>query len=89
MTPEIVLNKFLELGIDKGYFTIRPLKDIDKSCCQSAEVEVIDFDSVKERLVKDFSAKILTPKSCDALKILPEMNRVDFIEMKQAPTHQK
>ena len=74
------LSKFLQFGIDKGYFQQRKVKDLPKVCCLQSEVEVIDFDKTKECICKEI--KIQSSKSCDALRILPESERMDFIEFK-------
>ncbi len=74
------LKQLKEEGEAKGYFQILPLKDLDKSCCSSAETMVIDFDALKEKITKEKNLHSL--KSCDALKIIPSHNRIDFIEMK-------
>lgn len=67
-------------GVEAGYFLLQPLGAIDKSCCKRAGTEVIDFDAVKGKITK--GQRTNTPKSCDALKILPALERIDFIEMK-------
>ncbi len=53
---------------------------MDKSCCIKAKTEVVDFDKVKEKLVKDFGLQTL--RSCDCLKLVPFDCKLDFIEMK-------
>ncbi len=76
-----MLQKLLDFGDDKGYFEIRKIKDLYKSCCKNAETEVIDFDKTKEIISKEEEYPE-RPKSCDALKIIPEKNILDFIELK-------
>ena len=75
-----VLDKLLKFGIDKGYFEFTTIGQLDKSCCPKAKVEVIDFDKTKDIITKKFN--LVSLKSCDAIKIIPENNCIDFIEMK-------
>ena len=67
-------------GIEKGYFDLQSIKDIDKSCCTEARTMVIDFDKTKEKLVAQ--SKLVTTKSCDCLKIRPHKQCLDLIEIK-------
>ena len=67
-------------GIEKGYFEVFALKDIGKSCCLNATTKFIDFDETKKKLVK--KSELVTPKSCDCLKIRPEHHCIDLIEIK-------
>lgn len=53
---------------------------MDKSCCPDATTQVIDFDKTKDKVLR--SAKLQPYKSCDALKILPDLKRLYFIEFK-------
>ncbi|MBI5916228.1 MAG: hypothetical protein HY842_12705 [Bacteroidetes bacterium] len=53
---------------------------VDKSCCTAAATEIIDFDRLKGKLVREKGLQTL--KSCDGLKILPASGRIDFVEMK-------
>lgn len=62
------------------YFQIKPLGGLNKSCCPCTKTEVIDFDAVKDCLSRKMS--ITSPKSADALKIMPSLGRLDFIELK-------
>lgn len=62
------------------YFQIKPLGGLDKSCCPCTKTEVIDFDATKNCLSRKMS--IASPKSADALKIIPSLGRLDFIELK-------
>lgn len=62
------------------YFQIKPLGDLDKSCCLCSKTAVIDFDAAKDCLSRKMS--IASPKSTDALKIMPRLGRLDFIELK-------
>ncbi|PFC23506.1 hypothetical protein CN264_19045 [Bacillus cereus] len=80
-----MLDTFMDKGVQLGLFEIKALKDLEGSCASSASTDVIDYDLVKEKIYKDMNSggiKFNQPKSCDALKILPEENRLDFIEIK-------
>lgn len=65
-------------GIEIGYFKLKPIKDL--GCCSEAITEVINFDDAQKEVVRD--EELITPKSCDCLKILPEKNCIDLIEIK-------
>lgn len=75
-----MLERLMEFGISEKYFHVKPLGQLEKSCCSNSKIAVIDYDKTKE-LVSNI-AKIQQPKSADALKILPQLNRIDFIELK-------
>ncbi len=75
-----MLEKLLNFGIDNDYFKIKEIGQINKSCCKSLSVEVIDFDEVKKKISKEKDMQ--EPKSCDALKILINSDKLDFIEFK-------
>jgi hypothetical protein len=75
----------LSFGITNHLFEIVPIKDIEKSCCKVSTTEVIDFDETKRVIISNINKteiKMQEPKSCDALKIMPDINRLDFIEFK-------
>jgi len=77
----VMLERLIERGVVKGFFEFNELGRLDKSCCSKSKLEVIDFDKTKATIVaKNKVAQ--PPKSADALKILPELNCVDFIELK-------
>jgi hypothetical protein len=80
MTTTEYLKQVYQIGIAKGYFEVRPLREIDKSCCGKAITPVVDFDKVKERICKEKGFSSV--KSCDAMLFLPTQERVDFLEMK-------
>ncbi|MCU0347603.1 MAG: hypothetical protein MUC59_11750 [Saprospiraceae bacterium] len=80
MAVEPFLEKFLEIGVQNGYFELSTIGSVDKSCCTAATTEIIDFDKLKEKLVQEKGLQTL--KSCDGLKILPNKERIDFVEMK-------
>ena len=74
------LENFLEFGKAHHFFEIKQTGQIEKVCCQDSTTEVIDFDKTKEAIARHHG--IQQPKSCDALKILPEKKTIDFIEFK-------
>ncbi len=74
------LKKLSDFGVENGYFEIAEIGKLDKSCCQSLTVEVIDFDKTEEYHRKHHNYQCI--KSCDALKLLGTENSIDFIEMK-------
>jgi hypothetical protein len=67
-------------GIEKGYFELRKIKELGKTCCHNVISQVIDFDKTKDIIVAKDGLK--TPKSCDGLKIRPNQKCLDLIEMK-------
>lgn len=75
-----MLERLIEFGINGNFFDFKPLGQLEKSCCSNSKIEVIDFDKTKE-IVSNI-AKLQQPKSADALKILTQLNRIDFIELK-------
>lgn len=75
-----MLERFMEFGINNNFFEVKPLGQLEKSCCRHSKIEIIDFDKTKERV--SMSAPLHQPKSADALKILSQLNRIDFIELK-------
>ncbi|WP_019912470.1 hypothetical protein [Paenibacillus sp. HW567] len=78
---ESVLTAFYEYGLNEGLFELQPIKDLAATACTSLELEVIDFDKTKER-VSEKLRLAQQPKSCDALKIIPQNKSILFIEMK-------
>ncbi len=74
------LQRLLEFGYDSNYFHLKSIGTVDKSCCPDATTQVIDFDETKDKICSE--AKLQPYKSCDALKILPSLKRIDFIEFK-------
>ena len=67
----VMLERLIEQGVVKGFFEFNELGKLDKSCCLKSELEVIDFDKTKEKIVA-VNQSLQQPKSADALKILPE-----------------
>ncbi|MEK8021949.1 MAG: hypothetical protein VSS75_034165 [Candidatus Parabeggiatoa sp.] len=80
MELEDFLLRLLDFGCHADYFNFKSIGSIDKSCCPDATTVVIDFDKTKDKVCSE--AKLQPYKSCDALKILPDLKRVDFIEFK-------
>jgi hypothetical protein len=78
MELEDFLQRLLDFGCHSDYFHLKSIGTVDKSCCPDATTEVIDFD--KDKVCSE--AKLQPYKSCDALKILPDLKRLDFIEFK-------
>jgi hypothetical protein len=74
------LEKLINYGVGKNFFSTYQIKDLEKSCCENCIIEVYDFDATKEGICNLLSLR--SYKSCDALKILLEKERIDFIEMK-------
>jgi len=70
----------MEFGCGKDYFSLTEIGKLDKSCCPNSKIQVIDFDKTKESYCSVHDLKNL--KSCDALKMVDEPERIDFIEMK-------
>ncbi|WKA55516.1 hypothetical protein [Planococcus shixiaomingii] len=82
-----MLTNFLNKGIQLNIFELKALKNLEGSCANKANLEVIDYDKVKEKIYSLMNGpgnrlKFNQPKSCDALKILPAQFRLDFIEIK-------
>ncbi|MDQ7089605.1 MAG: hypothetical protein Q9M50_03040 [Methylococcales bacterium] len=78
-----MLEKLIKKGIEKEFFKLSELGQLKSSCCPNSRLFVIDYDKAKEKIIYEEKDKELQePKSADALKILPELNRVDFIELK-------
>lgn len=80
MEIEEFLKRFLQFGLKEGYFKIVAVKDLPKVCCPNSTTEVIDFDETTRIYCKKTEMQSLP--SCDALKIIPEKQRFDFIEFK-------
>jgi len=80
-----MLKTLLENGKKIGLFEIKKLEELDTQNRISSKVEVIDFDAVKDNIFKVFNEHeygFNSLKSCDAVKIIPHENRLDFIEIK-------
>ncbi len=75
-----MLNRLIEYGIDNEFFKFDELGKLDKSCCTISKIRVIDFDDTKTKI--SIISNLQDPKSADALKIIPHINRIDFIELK-------
>ncbi|EOO24788.1 hypothetical protein IIU_06608 [Bacillus cereus VD133] len=82
-----MLKKLLDKGVSLELFELKALKDLEGSCASDANLEVVDYDKVKEDIYalmngKNNALKFNQPKSCDGLKIMPTEGRIDFIEIK-------
>jgi hypothetical protein len=85
VTKEEFLNRLLDFGLKNKYFEYQLIKDPEDTCCSDVEIEVIDYDKTKAK-IEEFSLKessFNVTKSCDALKIMPNEGRIDFIEYKR------
>jgi hypothetical protein len=71
------LQFILDWGSKEGWFEIVAIGKLPKTCCPNVKTEVIDFDKVEEKIRAKTSLK-----SCDALKIIPSQECLDFIELK-------
>jgi len=69
MELEDFLQRLLGFGCDSDYFHFKSIGTV-----------VIDFDKTKDKACSE--AKLQPYKSCDALKIMPDLRRLDFIEFK-------
>ncbi|BDS10142.1 hypothetical protein [Aureispira anguillae] len=76
-----MLKKFIQLLTNSQLHLVSEIKALDKSCCPSSK-QVIDFDAVKNIYCKNTAIKTI-PKSCDALLIEPNKDKISFIEMKE------
>jgi hypothetical protein len=74
-----MLFKVEEFGRDKGYFQYTKIGLLNSTPVQNTKTDVIDFDKTKDILYKGDRNQ---PKSCDALKLICEKNRLDFLELK-------
>lgn len=80
-----MLNELLENGKKIGLFEVKKLEELDTQRRITSKVEVIDFDAVKDSIFEDLNKSKFgynSFKSCDAVKIIPNANRLDFIEIK-------
>ena len=73
-----MLQKLVNFGKKKGYFEIKPLKDIDRCPCKDISFPAIDFDVTKQKVCEEASQQ--TRASCDALIFT---DCLDFIEFKR------
>lgn len=82
-----MLESFINKLKDKNFITYRKIKELNKSQCKKSNLEVIDFDETKDKLVAhlckiDSKDKPNPFCSCDCIKIINEKTRIDFIEIK-------
>lgn len=75
-----ILEKLLKFGLENDYFAISEIGKLDNSCCPKLKTEVIDFDKTEE--IHRAKHNYQNLKSCDALRIINKLGRIDFIEMK-------
>lgn len=75
-----LLEKILAYGIRKEYFEFCRLGDLNSTPAPEIFSPVIDFDLTKTRVCGNLHLQMVT--SCDALRIIPELGRIDFIELK-------
>ena len=80
MAVENFLSTLLSDGRAKDLFEVIEIGQLPNACCPHSTTAVIDFDKAKIKIVA--SSNMHTIKSCDGLKILPQHERVDFIEFK-------
>ena len=64
----------------KPIFVRKRIKDIPQSPCKNSETIVCDFDHAKRIIVKKYN--LISLSSCDAIKLLENVPRIDFIEFK-------
>ena len=76
--PEKTLIKLLIFGLKAGYFKIKELHKIEKTC--PSKLPVIDFDEAKKEICKKHNLNEYS--SCDALLIIARQKRLEFMEIK-------
>lgn len=74
------MRRLLDFGKREGYFKETAIGQLAKTCCKQSVTTVIDFDRTKDVVVSEFHLQTL--KSSDALKIVPHVGSIDFIELK-------
>lgn len=82
-----MLTLFIKNLEKKGYITYKKIKDLKHSQCKNCDLMVIDFDQTKDKLCEYLCTipskdKPNPHSSCDGLKIINEVKRIDFIEIK-------
>lgn len=80
MEVKDILEKIDALGQEHDFFVYTTIGELDKSCCSTSETTVIDFDKTKDFVCKKSDMNPIS--SSDALKIIANNHRLDFIEMK-------
>jgi hypothetical protein len=73
------LEKLCQQGFSLGFFEVKKISEIEPECNQS--LEIIDFDLTKEKICAH--CRLVSLKSCDALKIQTKENCLDLIELKK------
>ena len=79
-----MLATLLTFGKTNGYFDIKRIGDFDNAVSEGfshINTQAIHFDKTKEKICKECKQESI--KSCDALHIIPNKNRINFIEFKQ------
>lgn len=74
-------NGIQNQGTFRPYLKKEKIKNIHATCCPHSEIEVYDFDECKEIVAQ--TSQLLSPKSCDGLKIDIANERIYFIEFKR------
>lgn len=73
MTPK----ELLELAVDQQLAVMKPVRKLDASCCLACNLELVDFDEVKNLLCSGLRQM---PKSCDG--VLAYERSMLWVEMK-------
>lgn len=64
----------------KPVFVRKKIKEIPQTPCKNSETIVCDLDYAKKIIVKKYN--LVSLSSCDAIKLLKDEQRIDFIEFK-------
>lgn len=79
-----MLQQLKEFGIKEGYFEIRRIGDFERAAQEGfshIDTAAIDFDKTKDKVCDELWLNAL--RSCDALDIIGNKNKINFIEFKQ------
>lgn len=76
-----MLQQFIQGLKKKDLYLTNSLDQLPKSCSKST-LQVLDFDAIKEAYSQQIGGLNPSPKSCDALLVNVEEERLVFIEMK-------
>ncbi len=80
ITINTIFEKIEKKGIDDGYINFSAIGILDKSCCTESKTIVIDFDKFKEKAEGVTGSAY---KSCDALILVREKEKYDFIQFQE------
>ena len=80
MELKIFLKELFDFGVNKNLFIVKEIGKLDKTCCTDSIINAIDFDYTKDVICEKLNLSHY--KSCDALILLIDSERIDFIEMK-------